>query len=65
MSGWQLGDSEFEISDSCTIWVCQGPPRCNLTEDEAVAAQEAKCVWCKRIILDEDGEETTVEPAAA
>jgi len=45
-----------------TIWVCQGPPRCTLEGDAAVAAQEAGCVWCKRIVCHEDGTETAEGP---
>lgn len=57
-------DCRLEITDGCTIWVCQGPPRCDLADDEAVAAQKAGCIWCKRIILDDEGHETVVQPSA-
>lgn len=47
------------------VIVCQGPPRCPLEGDEAVAAQEAGCIWCKRITIHADGTETTTEPVEA
>lgn len=45
------------------ICVCQGPPVCDLQGDAAVAAQQAGCLWCKRIIVHEDGTETVLEPS--
>jgi len=45
-----------------TIIVCQGPPVCLLMGDEAVAAQKAGCIWCKRIIMLPDGSEHVTEP---
>lgn len=49
-----------------TITVCQGPPRCMLQGDDAVAAIESGCQFCKRIIIDPvDGSETTIEPGNA
>lgn len=47
------------------ITVCQGPPRCDLMGDEAVAAQLAGCPWCKRIYLSESGSERVEEPGNA
>lgn len=44
-------------NNNTTIWVCQGPPICNLQDDDAVRAQENGCVWCKRIVIDEYGNE--------
>ena len=47
-----------------TIWVCQGPPRCALEDEDAVAAQEAGCIWCRRVVI--AGElETVIEPGNA
>lgn len=46
-----------------TIHVCQGPPRCDLMGDEAVAAMEAGCVWCRRVAVYEDGDDVVTEPA--
>jgi hypothetical protein len=43
------------------VYVCQGPPRCDLEGDVAVDAQPS-CPWCKKIFIDEDGNETIVEP---
>jgi hypothetical protein len=45
-----------------SIWVCQGPPRCDLEGDEAVTAQQAGCKFCREIRIDDDGRETAVEP---
>ncbi len=47
------------------VIVCQGPPLCMLEDDEAQAAQEAGCVWCKYIWLHEDGSQTVREPGHA
>lgn len=47
------------------VIVCQGPPRCELEDDEAVRAQIAGCPWCKRIVVHRDGSETVREPAHA
>ena len=48
-----------------SVWVCQGPPRCDLEGDEAVAAIEAGCPFCKEIRIDKDGNETVIEPGNA
>ncbi len=48
-----------------TIWVCQGPPRCLLEMDDAVKVQEEGCQFCKRILVDENGMERTIEPGNA
>jgi hypothetical protein len=53
------------MTEEPQVIICQGPPRCSLEGDEAVAAQEAGCVWCRRITLHEDGTETVTEPSAA
>lgn len=45
-----------------TVIVCQGPPRCDLEGDEAVAAQMAGCQWCRRININDDGSETREGP---
>lgn len=50
------------MSEPFTITVCQGPPRCDLVDDEAVKAQRAGCPWCKRITVHEDGSEDVLEP---
>ena len=52
------------MNEPTTIWVCQGPPRCDLEDDAAVAAQQNGCVWCKRLIVDETGE-TEIAPGEA
>lgn len=46
------------------IVICQGPPRCSLDGDEAYEAQKAGCVWCKRITIDDDGNESSEEPSS-
>ena len=51
--------------DTAEIIVCQGPPRCRLEGDEAVAAQKAGCPFCKRIAVHGDGSETVREPHEA
>lgn len=45
------------------VIVCQGPPICLLSGDEAVAHQQAGCVWCRRITVFTDGTENSKEPA--
>ena len=57
--------SNFDADWPATIWVCQGPPLCQLENDEAVAAQLAGCVWCRRIVIDQDGTERISEPGHA
>ena len=52
-------------TDDPQIIVCQGPPRCSLEGDDAVAAAEAGCPWCRRITLHDDGTETVEEPGNA
>ena len=47
------------------IIVCAGPPACLLQDDAAVDAQNAGCVWCKRIVIDGEGNETITEPGHA
>lgn len=53
------------MSDDPQVIVCQGPPRCALEGDDAVAEQEKGCVWCKRIIVHSNGTETVIEPGLA
>jgi hypothetical protein len=43
------------------IIVCAGPPLCPLQGDAAVAAAQAGCELCKRIILHRDGSETVLD----
>ncbi len=47
------------------ITVCQGRPRCELEGDEAIAAQMAGCVWCRKIYVYDDGREEVEEPSKA
>lgn len=47
-----------------TIVVCEGPPRCELLEDEAMAAQRAGCPLCTRIQIMADGSEIETKPVA-
>lgn len=44
------------------VIVCQGPPRCPLDGDTAVAAQKAGCSWCRRIEMLPDGGEIRSGP---
>ena len=53
------------MSDETEIVVCQGPPRCMNDGDAAVAAQQAGCRWCRRILIDEFGNETLSGPPLA
>ena len=48
-----------------SVWVCQGPPRCDLEGDDAVAAQQAGCRFCTEIRIGDDGSETTIAPGLA
>lgn len=65
-----MSESEYDpFKDSwpelvSTIHVCQGPPRCDLQGEDAVKAQVAGCIWCKKIRLFDDGTEETTEPVA-
>ena len=47
------------------VIVCQGPPICDLEDDEAVRAQQRGCLWCRIITMHQDGSETVTEPARA
>jgi hypothetical protein len=51
--------------DVTVIHVCAGPPACLLEGDDAVAAMQAGCVWCRRITIDADGNEAVTEPGHA
>jgi hypothetical protein len=65
MTPFQPADHmEEHGSETATIWVCQGPPRCALEGDDAVAAQENGCKWCRRIMVDGEGE-TEIKPGEA
>lgn len=50
--------------DVSVMWVCQGPPKCQLQGDEAIDAQMAGCVWCQRQHLIA-GEWFVEQPASA
>lgn len=57
---------ESGVSDDVTIiHVCAGPPACALQGDEAMAAQIAGCVWCRRITIADDGTESETGPGSA
>lgn len=55
------GERDRDIShadeDAC-ITICQGPPICMLTGEEATKT----CVWCKQIWVKPDGSETVNDP---
>ena len=57
--------AHLEAGDVLTVWVCQGKPRCDLEGDDAIRAQEQGCHFCKRILIDADGVEQTIEPGTA
>ena len=40
---------------------CAGPPLCLLEDDAAVAAQDAGCELCKRIVCHPDGTEIVIQ----
>jgi hypothetical protein len=63
MSEQPVRENEGSVEDDPIVIVCQGPPRCALEGDEAIAAQETGCRWCRRIIVHADGSETDVEPS--
>lgn len=44
--------------------VCAGPPDCLLQDEEAVKNQEDGCPLCRRIVIDDDGNETEYRRAA-
>jgi hypothetical protein len=37
------------------VIVCAGPPECDLQDDDAVAAQQAGCPRCRRLLVNPDG----------
>jgi hypothetical protein len=51
--------------DPTMVIVCAGPPACMLEGDEAIAAADAGCVWCRRIAVHADGSETETGPGRA
>ncbi len=51
--------------EPCTIHLCAGPPVCMLEDDEAVEKQRRGCVWCDRIVIDEDVNERREGPGHA
>lgn len=55
---------EEQDKEVTVIHVCAGPPQCALEGDDAVAAQIAGCVWCRRITID-NGHESEEGPAHA
>jgi hypothetical protein len=57
--------TEADTDDVAIIHVCAGPPYCSLEGDDAVAAQIAGCVWCRRIAIDAVGHEHDIGPGHA
>lgn len=55
---------QVDIPDEepAVVIVCAGPPHCAHEGDEAVAAQIAGCVWCRRIVIADDLSETETGP---
>lgn len=56
-----MDDDDEDLGE---VIVCQGPPRCPLEDEAAIAAQEAGCIWCIRIAIHSDGTETVTEPVS-
>ncbi len=65
MSGTSPDDAKAELDGDPEVIVCQGPPVCELCGDEVEQAQRKGCIWCKRIIVHEDGTKTVIEPGRA
>lgn len=59
MSGQTLHETGDE---NYIVTVCQGPPRCDLTGQEAIDAKIAGCPWCERITIAPDGSERVERP---
>jgi len=64
-------DGEGQYADP-RVFVCQGPPVCELQDEDAVRAQQMRaagmkegCPWCKVITVHPDGSETTEAPGRA
>ena len=49
------------MTDDATVYTCKGPPVCLLEDDDAVAAMQAGCPWCKQTIMHPDGSETVLD----
>ena len=47
------------------VFVCQGPPRCELKDEEAMRTQLAGCPWCHITVTHPDGSETEYKPGEA
>lgn len=56
---------KFEPNEIPQVWVCQGPPRCDLQDMAAVEAMQSGCKFCKTIVCHPDGTETITEPSYA
>ena len=56
---------QLTMDEAPQIVICQGPPCCDLEDDEAVAAQEAGCPWCERHTLLPCGKWVIDKPARA
>jgi hypothetical protein len=47
------------------VIACAGPPACLLEGDDAVAAAQAGCQWCRRITVGENGDISETGPGHA
>ena len=56
--------ARMEVLDPMLI-ICQGPPRCMLEGEAAIAAQDDGCVWCERRVMHKDGSVTVTGPIEA
>jgi len=57
--------TEPAADESAMVIACQGPPRCELEWEDAIAAMKAGCVWCRRITICDDGSEAEAGPCEA
>lgn len=55
----------MDDDDLPVVIVCAGPPACLLEGDAAIAAAQAGCVWCRRIVVHDDGSVVETGPGHA
>ncbi len=61
-----VDNADLDEDDALTeAWICQGPPRCDLSGNAAVAAQMGGCPWCRVVYTHPDGSESVREPSTA
>lgn len=47
------------------VFICAGPPRCELSGDKAWRAQIAGCPWCHVTVTHDDGSKSEYKPGEA